>query len=140
LKRLVRGSGSRVAATSYLHRREGEPDAVLVEGLLDAGKRLSADRELLARPRRHLAADLDREIPELLDPLHLQRLNDVPAEIRIGGKILPDLLDELARLRQVGVEGDPDLELVPGPPPMTSTRLPLRAVIRLAPAAAAIEW
>jgi hypothetical protein len=59
-----------------LHGWEGEFDAILVESLFDHRIGLSPDDELLTRQGHHLRPDLDREITELVDPLHFQRLED----------------------------------------------------------------
>jgi hypothetical protein len=44
--------------------------------------------------------------------LHLQGLQNALGKLRIGLEVLPDLLDDLARLVDVGVVGDTDGELL----------------------------
>ena len=80
-------------AAGHLHRREGELDAVGVERLLDQRIGPPPDDELLAGLGHHLHADLDGEVAELLDALHLQRLDDVRRELGVVRQLLADLLD-----------------------------------------------
>jgi Bacterial extracellular solute-binding proteins, family 3 len=56
---------ARLAAAGDGDGREGELDAVGVEGLLDEGISAPPDDELLARLGHHLHPDLDRELAEL---------------------------------------------------------------------------
>ena len=65
-----------------------------------------------ARQGHHLGADLHCEIAELLDSLHLQRLEDQRREFGVLLQIQPDLLDQLTRLFEVAVVGDADRDLV----------------------------
>src|SRR5262249_25904408 len=102
LQRLAGGRRGRLAAARNLDSRKGELYAIGIEGLLDHGHRPAADHEVLARLGHELDADLNGKVAELLDPLHLQGLNDVGAELRILGQLLADLLDQLARLVEVG--------------------------------------
>src|SRR5688500_844280 len=75
----------------HLDGGDGKADAVLVEGLLDQGQGTAADDELLAGLGHHLEADLDAIVAELLDALHLERLDDVRCELGILRQILADL-------------------------------------------------
>src|SRR6516165_200227 len=109
------GGGRGFALAGDLHGREGEFDAVLVERLLDHRVSLAANDELLARHGHHLRPDRDREIAELVDPLHLQGLKDQRRELRILLQVEPDLLDQLPRLFKVAVIGDTDCDLVDDP-------------------------
>src|SRR5271166_5558163 len=66
------GGGSRgIAFARDLHGREGEFDAIGIERRFDHGKRLSPDDEILARQGHHLHPELDCEIAERVDALHL---------------------------------------------------------------------
>src|SRR5689334_6849531 len=106
----------RLAAACDLDRREGELDAVVVERLLDHGIRLALYPELLvARPSHHLHAHLDGEVAELLDALHLERLENSVLVVRVFGELLADLLHQLSRLLQVAVVGETNGELVDHP-------------------------
>src|SRR5918993_5180023 len=102
-------------APGDLDGRGGELDPVLVEELLDPSESLAADHELLAGLGHQLAADLHRVVAELLDTLHLERLDDVPAEFRVRLQLLPDRLDDLAGALEIAVVGDADRELVDHP-------------------------
>src|ERR687893_111014 len=102
-------------AASHLDGRDGKPDAVLVEGPLDQCQGPAANDELLAGLGRHLEADLDTVIAELLDALHLERLDDMGCELGILRQVLADLLDQLLRLVEVGVVGHADGQLVDDP-------------------------
>ena len=104
LERLLRDRSARLAAAGDGDRREGELDAVGVEGLLDQAISAPPDDELLARLGHHLHPNLDREIAELLDALHLQWLDDVRGELRLGHDLLAHLLDHLLDLGEVGVK------------------------------------
>src|SRR6516162_7621935 len=64
-----------------------------------------------ARQGHHLGADLHCEIAELLDSLHLQRLEDQRREFGVLLQIQPDLLDQLPGLFEVAVVGDADRDL-----------------------------
>src|SRR3546814_5098368 len=79
---------SDVCSSDLLHRGEGEADAILGEGLLDHRVGLAPDHELLAGPGHHLHADLDGEIAEMLNPLHLQGLDDVRRKLRVLRQLL----------------------------------------------------
>src|SRR4051794_27566006 len=112
---LLRGGRGAVPGAADMNGRERELDAVLVEGLLDHGERAAADHELLVWLRHHLEPKLDRIVSELFDALHLQRLEDVRRELRVGRELLADRLDELFRLLDIGVVGYADRHLVDDP-------------------------
>src|SRR3712207_4810318 len=59
LESLSGGGGLGLVATRHLHGGQCEPDAILVEGLLDKRQGPAANDELLARLGHHLEADLD---------------------------------------------------------------------------------
>ena len=71
----------------------GVNDPDLVEGLLDHHIGLAADDKLLARHGHHLCSDHHRVIAELVDPLHLQGLDDIWPEFRVLLQLKPNLLD-----------------------------------------------
>ena len=109
-------SADRTAAATC-RRRCGSPSATCTVGianrmpfsakaLLEHGVGAAADDELLARLGHHLQPDLHRELAHRLDALHLQRLDDVGRELRVGHELLADLLDDLLHLVEVGVVGD----------------------------------
>ena len=106
---------AQLAAARDRDGREGELDAVGGEGLLDHAIGAAPDHELLARLGHHLETDLDREITQLLDPLHLERLDDVRRELRVRLQLLADLLDDPLRLVEIGIVGDADAQLVDHP-------------------------
>src|SRR5262249_7850407 len=87
-RRLPGGRGRALGTAGELHGREGELDAVGVERFLDERIGFAADDELLARFGHHLHAELNGVVAELLDALHLQRLDDVGRVFGIGGQIL----------------------------------------------------
>src|SRR5215212_7944055 len=94
---------------------KGKPDAVLVKGLLDQGQGPAADDKLLAGFGHHLEADLDAIVAELLDALHLERLDDVRRELGILRQLLADLLDKLLCLVEIRVVGHANGQLVDHP-------------------------
>src|SRR6516164_8306435 len=110
-----RGGCNSVAFACYLHGGEGEFDAVFIERFFDHCIGLTPDDELLTRHSHHLGPDLDRVITELVDPLHLQGLEDQRGEFGVLGEIQSDLLDQLRGEGQVAVIGDADRDLVDDP-------------------------
>src|ERR1700730_2619566 len=109
------GGGGSFAFAGDRHGWEGEFDAVFVERLLDHRIGLAPDDELLARQGHHLHPDLDREIAEVFDTLHLQWLEDQRRELFVLLQIQPDLLDQLAGALEIAVVGDADHQLVDDP-------------------------
>src|SRR5439155_11485448 len=112
---LREGGGGGFALAGDRHGREGEFDAILVERLLDHRISLAPDDELLARQGHHLHPDLHREIAELLDPLHLQRLKYQWRKFFVLLQIQADLFDQLAGTFNIAVIGDADHHLVDDP-------------------------
>src|SRR5215472_15113793 len=108
-------SGRWFAFAGDLHGWEREFDAVLVEGLFDHRIGLAPDDELLARQGHHLRSDRDGVIAELVDPLHLERLEDQRPEFGVLLQIEPDLLDQLLGKVDVTVIRDADRDLVDYP-------------------------
>ena len=53
--------------------------------------------------------------PNCVDTLHLQRLENVRRELRVGEQLLADLLDDLLHLVEIGIVGDADRQLVDHP-------------------------
>src|ERR1051325_9762090 len=64
-------------------RKRRRRDAFGVKGFLDHSVGSPPDHELLAWLGHHLHANLDGEVAELLDPLHLRSLEDVRRELGI---------------------------------------------------------
>ena len=110
------GNGRRYCL-SLLHMHGGKRQlyAVFLERLVDQQIEPAFHREGAARLGRHLHAQHNAIIAEFLDALHLDGLYDPWSEFRIGGELQPDLLDELARLVDIRVVADGDIELVGGP-------------------------
>ena len=64
--------------------REGDLDALIVEGALQAAQVLAPHRPLLQRCALETASDDDRRVVPALHPSDLQRLEDERLEGRIG--------------------------------------------------------
>jgi signal transduction histidine kinase len=90
-----------VLMARHLDGWDGKPDAVLVEGLLDHAEGTAADDELLTGLGHHLETDLNAIVAELLNALHLERLDDVRCELGILREVLANLLDQLLGLVEV---------------------------------------
>ena len=99
----------------HMHCREGNLDPLFLEDLLQPDIGLAPDLELLARAHRHLQAHGNPVVAEVLDPLHLQRLDHVGREFGIGGKLGAKLLDQLAQDLHVGLVAHGHAELVDDP-------------------------
>ena len=118
LGRIACGSCHRLVVppvAGNLHRRHRELDAVFLEGVADHRQCVAPDDELFPGLGHHRQPNLDREFSELLNALHLQRLDDVRAEIGIVEQLLADLLDDLLCLHEIGVVGDVQADLVDRP-------------------------
>ena len=89
----------------------GRQDAVLGESLLHGSVDLAPEDELPAGPRRELGADQQRIVIGPGDPLRLERLDEVLADVRAGQEIAADLLEQSADQLDVGVERQPEVQL-----------------------------
>ena len=78
-------------------------------------QRGAADHRLLARLRLELGPDDQRAVLDLGDALALERLEQVRREFRVGRNLLADLLEDLADLFDIGVEGDAEGQLLDHP-------------------------
>jgi hypothetical protein len=83
--------------------------------LLHAGEHGLADGELLAGVRFELATQDDHVVLDRADALALEALEEVRGELRIVGELLPDLLEELLHLVDVGVEDDSEHQFLDHP-------------------------
>ena len=81
---------------------------MLREGPLDGSVDLAAEDELPAGPGRELGADQQRIVVGAGDPLRLERLDEVLADVGAGQEIAADLLEQSADQLDVGVERQPE--------------------------------